>query len=182
VPKYAAFLRGINVSNRRAKSADLCSPLEGLGFEDVETFRASGNVVFAASREPMAKLTARMEKALEASLGYDVAVFLRSAKEVRDIAGHEPFPAKWVEASEGKLQISMLLRLPPAKQRGAVLALATDEDRLAFGARELYWLPRGGMSESELDLKEIDRLVGVATRRTMGTIEQMATRYFDFAD
>ena len=37
------------------------------------------------------------------------------------------------------------------------------------------------MSESELDLKEIDRLVGVATRRTMGTLEQMATKYFDFA-
>jgi uncharacterized protein (DUF1697 family) len=178
VPKYAAFLRGINVSNRRAKSAHLCAPLEGLGFEDVETFRASGNVVFSASGEPVAKLTARIETALEASLGYDVAVFLRSAKEVRDIAGHEPFPAKWIDASAGKLQVSMLLKLPPAKQRQAVLALATDEDRLAFGARELYWLPSGGMSESELDLKEIDRLVGVATRRTMGTIEQMAAKYF----
>ena len=178
MPKYAAFLRGINVSNRRAKSADLCTPLESLGFQDVETFRASGNVVFAASREPVAKLTARIEASLEASLGYDVAVFLRSAQEVRDIAAHEPFPLKLVEASGGKLQVSMLLELPPAKQREAVLALATDEDRLAFDSRELYWLPSGGMSESELDLKEIDRLVGVATRRTMGTIEQMAAKYF----
>ena len=178
MPKYAAFLRGINVSNRRAKSADLCSPLEGLGFEDVETFRASGNVVFAASREPLAKLTARMETALEASLGYDVAVFLRSAKEVREIAGHEPFPAKWVEASEGKLQISMLLKLPPAKQREAVLALATDEDRLAFGARELFWLPSGGTQGSALGMKKIDDLVGPMTMRTQGTIEQLAAKFF----
>jgi uncharacterized protein (DUF1697 family) len=178
VPKYAAFLRGINVSGRRVKGPDLCAPFETVGCGEVATFRASGNVIFTARREPLAKLTARVEEALEASLGYEVAVFLRSAEEVREIAGHEPFPTQQVEASQGKLQVSFLVKLPPAKGRKAVLTLGTAHDRLAFGARELYWLPSGGILESELDWKEIDRLVGLSTRRTMGTVEQIAAKYF----
>jgi uncharacterized protein (DUF1697 family) len=178
VPRYAAFLRGINVSGRRVKGPDLCAPFEAVGAGEVATFRASGNVIFTARREPPAKLTARIEEALEAALGYDVAVFLRSAAEVGEIAGHEPFPAADVEASEGKLQVSLLAKLPAPKARKTVLTLATDQDRLAFGARELYWLPSGGILESELDWKEIDALAGLSTRRTMGTIEQIAAKHF----
>ena len=72
----------------------------------------------------------------------------------------------------------MLAKLPPAKGRKAVLALGTAQDRLAFGDRELYWLPSGGILESELDWKQIDTLVGLSTRRTMGTIEQIAEKHF----
>jgi hypothetical protein len=58
--------------------------------------------------------------------------------------------------------------------RTKVLALATDSDRLAFEGRELYWLPSGRMSDSELDLDAVDKLVAPSTRRTMGTLEQLA--------
>jgi hypothetical protein len=59
-----------------------------------------------------------------------------------------------------------------------VLALATEDDRLAFGERELYWLPKGGTQESALDLKTIDKLLGASTMRTKGTVEQMTAKYF----
>ena len=66
---------------------------------------------------------------------------------MRAIAAHEPFPAKAVERSDGKLQVALLATKPrprpPAKQ---VLELATDEDRLVFEGFELYWLPNGVMS------------------------------------
>jgi uncharacterized protein (DUF1697 family) len=176
--KYAAFLRGINVSGRRVKGPELRAPFEAVGCADVATFRASGNVILTAPREPAARLTARIEEALAAALGYDVAVFLRSADEVREIAGGEPFPPRDVQASAGKLQVSLLAKLPPPRKREAVLALATDQDRLAFGARELYWLPSGPMLDSTLDLSAVDKLVGLTTRRTMGTMEQIAAKYF----
>jgi uncharacterized protein (DUF1697 family) len=178
VPRYAAFLRGINVSNRRAKSAELCGPLESLGFEDVETFLASGNLVFSATREPAAKLTARIEATLEAALGYDVAVFLRTASELRAIAAHEPFPPAAVDASAGKLQVAMLARRPTAQARKAALALATEQDRLAFGDRELYWLPSGGTMESELDRNALAKLLGVTTMRTRNTVVRLVAKYF----
>jgi uncharacterized protein (DUF1697 family) len=174
--RYAAFLRGVNVGkNHRVSSAELKSLFEELGAEDVATFRTSGNVVFDAPRD----MARDIEKHLEKSLGYGVAIFLRTAKELKDIAAHEPFPAKQVKASKGKLQVSMLDRKATAATQKKALALATDQDQLAFGKRELYWLPSGGTLESELDRKALDKLLGPTTMRTKGTVELLATKFFD---
>jgi uncharacterized protein (DUF1697 family) len=176
VPRHAAFLRGINLGpRRRIDGAELRSLFEEMGFRDVGTFRASGNVVFDSARKPIA---ARIEKALEESKGFEVTVFLRGAGEVRTIAAHEPFDRELVEASNGKLQVAILPAKPAARARKEVLALVTDEDRLAFGERELYWLPSGLMRETGLDLKAVEKPLGPWTMRTKGTIEQMAARYF----
>ena len=175
---YAAFLRGINVGGHRVTRDQLRAPLEDLGFEGVTTFRASGNVVFRAKQQPVARMAARIESALEDALGYQVPVFLRTADEVRAMAELQPFPPALVEGSKGKLQVALLQKKPPSAAQRGVLALATDEDRLAFGDRELLWLPSGGISESNLDLKAIERLVGPTTMRTMGTVEQIAAKFF----
>jgi uncharacterized protein (DUF1697 family) len=179
VPRYAAFLRGINLGKRRVSSDALRSCLEQLGFHDVGTFRASGNVVFTAEgRESGAKVTARVEQGLAHALGYEVPTFLRTGAEVQAIAGHEPFAAKLVTGSKGKLQIMLLPAKPDARSRKQALALATDEDRLAHHERELYWLPSGGISDSALDLKAIERLLGAGTIRTKATVDQIAAKYF----
>jgi uncharacterized protein (DUF1697 family) len=135
-------------------------------------------VVFDTGAEAPGELASRIEQALEASLGYEVAVFLRSAAEIRAIAGHEPFDPALVERSDGKLQVMLLSARPAATVRKKALALATDEDRLAFGERELYWLPNGGISDSALDLAAISGLVGSTTVRTKGTVERLAAKYF----
>jgi hypothetical protein len=59
-----------------------------------------------------------------------------------------------------------------------VLALGTEDDKLAWGASELFWRPRGRMTDSELDLKAIGKLVGLNTMRTNGTVAQMAAKWF----
>jgi uncharacterized protein (DUF1697 family) len=188
---YVAFLRGINVGGRRATSDQLRSCLSEIGFEDVATFRASGNVIFGAGDgagdrdgtgatagpDREAQLAARVEQAMLASLGYEVPVFLRSAAEVRAIAAYEPFPANVVQASAGKLQVLLLAAKPASLARNEALALATDDDRLELRGRELYWLPSGGMMESALDMNAIGALLGVGTMRTKGTVEQIATKY-----
>jgi uncharacterized protein (DUF1697 family) len=179
MPRFAAFLRGVNLgSRRRVSSAELRACFEGLGFEYVQTFRTSGNVVFDAGRAARERLTAEVEMGLAESLGYEVVVFLRPGPELQAIAEHRPFPAKVVEASKGKLQVSLLSGKPAAAARKRVLALATDADRLAFGERELYWLPSGGTRESALDGKAIERLLGPSTMRTKGTIELLAEKFF----
>jgi uncharacterized protein (DUF1697 family) len=176
MPDYAAFLRGINVGRaHRVGSAELRTCFEELDLRDVSTFRTSGNVVFDAGREPAGKLGGRIEEGLEAALGYPVAVFLRTGDEMRAIAANEPFGSN---PPGGKLQVSMLRERPSAAARKQVLALASGDDRLAFGERELYWLPKGGTQESALDLKSIDELLGVSTMRTKGTVEQMTAKYF----
>jgi len=176
--RYAAFLRGINVGGHRVKNTELQALFEAMGVADVRTFRASGNVIFSADGELPSELSERIEAGLERSLGYEVATFLRSAAEFHEIAGAEPFAAEHVEASAGRLQVAMLDAPPATSVRTQVLTLASDDDRLAFGERELYWLPSGGMMESALELKVIEQLLGPMTLRTKGTIEQIAARHF----
>ena len=179
MPKYAAFLRGVNLGAKRKVSSGQLKELFGeLGFEDVAPFRTSGNVAFAAGKEPETKLAGKIEKALEKLIGDEVTVFLRSAAEMRKLAEAKPFPPKQLAASKGKLQVALLAKKPSAAAKKRVFALATDEDRLAFGARELYWLPSGGTRDSALGMKKIDDLLAPTTIRTQGTIEQLAAKFF----
>jgi uncharacterized protein (DUF1697 family) len=175
--RYVAFLRGMNLGGRRIKNEDLRRHFEEMGLEEVATFRASGNVIFSSPRrEAEGKLAGRVETELDERLGYDVPVFLRSAEEIATIAAREPFDEKAVAESKGKLQVSLLKEKPSAAAKKKVLALAGEEDQLAIEDRELYWLPSGGVIESDLDLKAIAKLLGADTRRTMGTIEEIARR------
>jgi uncharacterized protein (DUF1697 family) len=175
--RYVAFLRGMNLGGRRIKNDELRREFEVLGFVGVACFRASGNVVFDTEDGDEVVLTGRIEAGLKESLGYEVPVFLRSAAELLAIASSEPFEASLAAASKGKLQVVLLLDAPTKKQRKDALDLATDEDRLAIDGRELYWLPNGGMSESELDLKAIGAALGMTTIRTKGTVDQIAAKY-----
>jgi len=177
--RYAAFLRAINIGGRRVKAAELCAPFESLGHTEVVSFRASGNVIFDAEERSAAKLTKAIEAQLERSLGYEVRTMLRTRAQLRAIAASEPFDPKLVDASDGKLQINVLERKLSAARTKKVLAMATDQDRLAVSGTEVYWLPSGGMMDSDLDQKALDELIGISTRRTMGTVEAIVAKYFD---
>jgi uncharacterized protein (DUF1697 family) len=177
--RYAAFLRGINVGGHRITNDELRKACEAVGLEDVATFRASGNVMFAdQDDQDRDAIVDRIESGLGETLGYEVPVFLRTAAEVTAIAEHQPFPAKLVAASAGKLQVSLLAEKPSAQAKKTVLALADDEDRLALRDRELYWLPSGGLMESQLDQNAVEAALGLSTRRTKGTMEQVAAKFF----
>jgi uncharacterized protein (DUF1697 family) len=170
VARYAAFLRAINVGGRRITGADLCAPFADMGFSEVGSFRASGNVVFDAPRKPSAE---RIETGLEEALGYEVGVFLRTRAELLELASGQPFEP------DAKYHVMFLKKLPSKKVQEEVLALGTEDDRLAFGPREVFWRPRGRMTDSELDLKAVGKLIGTNTVRTNGTVEQIAAKYFD---
>jgi uncharacterized protein (DUF1697 family) len=169
VARYAAFLRAINVGGRRITGPDLCAPFAAMGYSEVGSFRASGNVIFDAPRKPSA---AQISAGLEEALGYDVGVFLRTRAEMLALAAADPF------GSEDKYHVWFLEKLPSAAKQEQLLALATDDDRLAFGDRELFWRPRGRMIEAEIDLKAVGKLLGTNTMRTNGTVEQIAAKYF----
>jgi len=124
------------------------------------------------------ELAKRVEAGLAERLGFEVIVFLRRLEEVAAIAAREPFDSKAVARSKGKLQVSLLMKKPSTAAKKKALALATDDDLLAIEGRELYWLPSGGTIDSELDLKAIETILGADTRRTLGTIEQIAAKYF----
>jgi len=177
VERHVAFLRGMNLGGRRIKNEELRREFEALGFAEVSCFRASGNVIFKSEEGGEDALTRRIEAGLSEALGYEVPVFLRSVAELGKIAAREPFDAALVAASKGKLQVAFLAVAPKGASRKRALELSTGDDRLAIPGRELHWLPSGGISESALDLKALESIIGPWTMRTMGTVEQIVARY-----
>ncbi|TAK58164.1 MAG: DUF1697 domain-containing protein [Bacteroidetes bacterium] len=100
MPRYIAFLRGINVSGQKIiKMEELRKIFEGMKFPNVKTYIQSGNVIFDSSEKNAEKLTQKIEKGLVKALGYDVAVILRSKEEIAEIVTLDPF-----NISSGTLQ------------------------------------------------------------------------------
>ncbi len=173
MPDHAAFLKGMNLGRRRISSEELRSAVESLGLADVETFRASGNLVFAAGERSADELQELLERGLAETLGYEVPTFVRGAAELLAISQADPF-----SGAEGKLQVALLHDRPAAKAAKGLADLTPPDERLALDGRELYWLPAAGIGDSPIDWKALERLVGPTTVRTIGTIEQIAKRWF----
>ena len=169
----------MNLGGRRIKNDELRLRFRELGFGDIATFRASGNVIFSAAGEQADEIVARVEAGLEGSLGYEVPVFLRSVAEVVEIAARVPFDPQLVAASAGRLQVSMLRGEPAAKAGEQVLELAGEEDSLAIHGRELYWLPSAGILDSRLDMRAIDSALGLTTTRTKSTLDLLAAKHLE---
>ena len=172
---HVAFLRGMNVGGHRLKNEDLRALFEAMGFTQVETFMASGNVVFDLAAGASLE-RGDLEEGLESELGYEVPTFLRTAAEVSSIAGRDVFVEER-KTSDGKLQVAFLPRPPTAAARAAVLGLGSEDDRLAIHGRELYWLPSGGLLQSELDWGWIGTKIGPMTIRTIMTLERLVARF-----
>src|ERR1700694_4608695 len=91
MPKYVAFLRAINVGGHTVKMDHLRNLFEAMGFSNVETFIASGNVIFDSKSRSTKTLEIKIERSLETNLGYKVATFIRSISELVAVARYKPF-------------------------------------------------------------------------------------------
>ena len=177
--RHVAFLRGMNLGRRRITNVELCRCLDGLGFANVAAFLASGNVVFEHVAAPDRALESQIEQALANRLGYEVPVFLRSDDELAEIAARSRFSDEEIADSQGKEQVVFLATEPSADARAAVPAHATNDERLAFAGRRLGWLPKEGISTSELDLAAIEKVLGPFTVRTLNTVRRLRAKFFD---
>ena len=174
--RYVAFLRGMNLGRRRIKNPELCAAFEDIGFTNVAAYLASGNVIFDADDSDINLVASSIESGLRESLGYEVPTFLRSADEVREIAGYAPF-ADVTEERTGKMQVAMVRGKVDESARASALELSNDADMLEMVGRELYWWPKGNFLDSELDLKVVEGILGPVTIRTKGTVERLAKKF-----
>ena len=69
MPRYVALLRAVNVGGRVVKMDQLRALFEAMKFKHVETFIASGNVVFDARTDDASALEQANETHLQRPLG-----------------------------------------------------------------------------------------------------------------
>jgi uncharacterized protein (DUF1697 family) len=174
--RYVAFLRAINVGGHNCTMADLKKPFERLGLDDVDTFIASGNVIFSTNARSMAPLEKRIEAALKDELGYDVATFIRREDEVAAVARYRPFAEADMRAALSLNVGFVTAEIAPAT-RSALMALATESDTFHANGREIYWMARTRQSDSKISNVYLERALKIrSTFRGLKTIVRLADK------
>ena len=145
--RVAALLRGINIGPRkRIAMPALRDIAESLGHGDVETYLQSGNVVFTPAEGSPDDLGAQLEQAIMDATGLDVAVVVRTGKELAGIVESNPYgtddPTKVVVAFLGEAVEPAQLGL------GDLVSYLPDE--LTARGREVFVSVPNGQARSKL--------------------------------
>jgi uncharacterized protein (DUF1697 family) len=174
--RYIAFLRAINVGGHVVKMDRLRKLFEGEGFTSVETFIASGNVVFDGAGRADA-LERAIGTLLKDALGYEVATFVRTGAELRALAAHEPFsPAAIARALA--FNVAFLSKPLDGTGKKALMALRSRDDDFDVHGREIFWLSRLRQSESVVSNAVFEKALGQrSTVRGISTVRKMAEKY-----
>ncbi len=176
--QYMAFLRAINVGGHTVKMDRLRSLFEALGFANVETFIASGNVVFDSENEHAAALERAIERHLLDSLGYEVKTFVRTTAQVAEVAAYAPFSPAELSVEGNALYVSFLPGPPESDGVERLLALRNEVDDFHVHGSEAYWLRRRSVGESDFTGAALEKAMDApATMRNMNTVRRMATKY-----
>jgi uncharacterized protein (DUF1697 family) len=170
VPRRIAFLRAINVGGHVVKMDHLRTLFTSFGFDNVETFIASGNVIFDTRMTSTAKAEDQIEAGLVTELGYEVVTFVRTPKELAEIVAHRPFA---LDASV----LGFLKQPPTAAAVKEALTWEIGDEEVAVRGKELYWRHGGRMSESALSGIKTERTLGPMTMRNLSTVAKISAKY-----
>jgi uncharacterized protein (DUF1697 family) len=163
MPAFIALLRAVNVGGTgKLPMAELKAMCVAAGFSKVQTYIASGNVVFE-SRMSSAKIKAALEARLEAYAGKPVGVALRTLDEMAAVLKANPFP----EAAPNRT-VAIFLDQPTSSNALDDLKGLQDEE-LRLGTREIYVHYGEGMGQSKLKIPAA--ITGTA--RNMNTVAKL---------
>ena len=172
MPVQIVLLRGINIGSRnRIAMPALREALETAGFEDVQTYVQSGNVVLSSKTKP--EQTARkLERLIANEFGLEISVVARTRAELASIVKRDPLGK--VAKDPKRYQVSFLSKkLASAAVKKLEKAAAPDERFAVSGCEVFAWHP-GGVARSKLWAALAGRDLGVtATSRNWTTVTKL---------
>jgi uncharacterized protein (DUF1697 family) len=175
--RYISFLRAINVGGHTVKMDRLRQLFESFGFNHVETFIASGNVIFETNLGDSRQLVEQIQAGLRQALGYDVAAFIRTPNELTRIVEYLPFPQAAIKKASAFNIAFLADPLTPASTE-KLMTLRTPIDEFHVHGRETYWLCQKRQSESTFSNAVLERTLGIrSTLRGVNTVKLIAEKY-----
>ena len=174
--RYIALLRAVNVGGRVIKMDELRRVFESLGFANVQTFIASGNVIFEAASKKPAEIEAIIEAGLQKAFKYPVATFVRSTAEMVATAEQVPYDAG--ELTGAGLYVTFHKRPLSRAEMAKVAAMRTTDDDFAVAGREVYWLRRRMAERMGEPFPALGKAVETpGTMRSITTVRKIAAKY-----
>ena len=175
--KQVAFLRAINVGGRRIKMDELATLFRNAGLENVQTFLASGNVVFDFRNEISSIMEEKLEQLICDQFGFESQVMIRSMEMLHVIHSFQAFSASDIEEA-GALNVAFLKHEITGDSINKLMALENELDRFTVHGKEVYWLCAVKQSESKFSNAVLEKTIGIpATMRGMSTIEKLINKY-----
>jgi uncharacterized protein (DUF1697 family) len=166
--RFVAFMRGINVGGHIVKKDKLQEAFISSGFQNVVTYKQSGNVIFETSTTNIEEIKSKIETEFQSMLGYNVAVFVRTIPQLKSIIDQEPFKG---QESVGS---SFLVTFLPTAQAIFPLQLPLTIPKstaqiISAKATELFSVTHGGgegalpnpFVESKLKVKSTTRNLNI---------------------
>jgi len=173
--KFVALLRGINVGgNKLMKMDDLKKCFAALGFKNVKTILASGNVLYESTVDDENALAKKISEKLKAKLGHDVGIQVRSIEEIQKLADRDPFK-KIKVTPDTKLYITFLPQKPTSKLKVPYTSPEKDFKILEVTDREIcsavvLSLGRGTVEAMGILEKEFGKNITTRNWNTVGKI------------
>src|SRR4051812_26969306 len=142
---YVALLRGVNVGGVTIKMADLAEVVRGLGYTDVKTVLASGNVLFT-TRDAASTAKQTLESALRERFGYEAWVHVLTVDAIREIIAAYPYP----RSADRHAYVVFVVK---PEVRSELLAVELDPaiEQAEAGDGVIYWsVPKGSTLDSAM--------------------------------
>jgi uncharacterized protein (DUF1697 family) len=174
MPVIVSLLRGINVGGNNQIRMDALRRLyESLGMGRVETFIQSGNVICTTKARDLARLTSRIEDAIEQSFGFRCGVVLRTASELHDAVARNPFAAR-PGIDPARLLVTFLGADPDPEGCRKVLAMAAGNEEVRVDGRHVYLYFPDGIARTQLTWALIGKTMKTsATARNWNTVQKL---------
>jgi uncharacterized protein (DUF1697 family) len=173
---FVVFLRGINVGGHIVVKEKLKEAFTSLGFQDVSTYKQSGNVIFETELANPLDIKAKIETKLLSLLGYEVATFVRTIPQLKSIIDLETFKNQGKEGTS--FLVTFLANAPSTFPLQLPLTIPKSTARIISAkGKEVFSVTHGGgdgalpnpFLESKLKMK--------ATTRNMNIIREIVEEY-----
>jgi uncharacterized protein (DUF1697 family) len=165
--RYVALLRGVNVAGRgKVKMVDLRQVFDALGYLDVATYIQSGNVIFTSDGRVAA---GAIERAIEADLGMNVTVVLRTSAQLESVVRRNPF----TDVDTAKVYVGFMPKRPPAAAVRSLDRERFSPDDVVVDRSELYFHLPNGMGRAKLPDYVARQLKLPTTVRNWNTVTKL---------
>lgn len=170
---HIALLRGINVGGKhRLPMKDLTGIFREAGCADVRTYIQSGNVVFHAEDGLAARIPGLVREAISERFGFDAPVVTRTAAELEELAGSNPFLGDGADPKA--LHVVFLADRPTEAQVAELDSEHSPPDEFVVRGREIYLHCPKGVARSKLTASYFDATLGTTgTQRNWRTVGKL---------
>lgn len=142
--------------------SDLVAMCRDAGFARVETYIASGNVVFESKAAPP-RVKAELEARLRTYARKPIGVIVRTASEMQAVLDANPF-----SKADPRFTYAIFLDEPPPSDALTHTRGRKDED-IRLGKREIFIYYPSGMGRSKLRIQA----AAMGTARNMNTVAKL---------